>query len=75
MYPEDQIKVNWDLFITIVLLFACIMTPIRIAFEQKDDHSGEIVDYIVDGLFVVDMCIIFNTAFYDPDFQIIDDRK
>ena len=32
LYPEDTFKVNWDLFITLILLISCITTPFRIAF-------------------------------------------
>ena len=31
-YPEDQGKGNWDLFITLVLIFSCLQTPYRISF-------------------------------------------
>ena len=27
IYPEDPKKANWDLFITIVLIYTCIQTP------------------------------------------------
>lgn len=35
-YPEDSSKANWDLFITIVLIYTCITTPMRIAFSNGD---------------------------------------
>ena len=27
IYPEDEWKANWDLFITVVLIYTCIVTP------------------------------------------------
>lgn len=33
-YPEDQYKIYWDLFITVILLASCIITPWRIAFSD-----------------------------------------
>lgn len=33
-YPEDYWKVNWDLFITCILLVSCMVTPWRIAFGE-----------------------------------------
>lgn len=63
LYPEDRMKVNWDLFITFILLLACVVTPIRIAFDQENDTGWIILDSVVDFLFFVDMVIIFNTAF------------
>lgn len=75
LYPEHQIKIFWDLFITLVLLFACLVTPYRIAFIAKDDQAWNIIDAVVDVLFVFDMILIFNTAYYDNNYRLIDNRK
>ena len=40
-YPEDQNKVYWDLFITLILLISCLITPWRIAFGEVDINQGE----------------------------------
>lgn len=37
LYPEDQPKVYWDLFITSILLISCLITPFRIAFGEIDE--------------------------------------
>jgi hypothetical protein len=64
-YPEDPTKGNWDLFITIVLLWTCIATPARIAFEDGNtvEVGWETVKWIVDFLFLIDIVINFNTAY------------
>jgi hypothetical protein len=31
--------------------------------------------YIIDFLFLLDMLIIFNTAYFNEDYKIIEDRK
>ena len=41
-YPEDSHKEFWDLGITLVLLFACIYTPIEIAFDFDNGESKTI---------------------------------
>ena len=61
-YPEDSTKANWDLFITVVLLYTCITTPMRIAFSDGDTLGQSIVKWFVDFLFLVDIIIIFNSA-------------
>jgi hypothetical protein len=33
------------------------------------------LDYIIDALFLIDILVIFNSAFYDEDVELIDDRK
>ena len=40
--PNNEYKGHWDLFITVVLLFTCIITPARMAFQEKDDPNAEV---------------------------------
>lgn len=76
-YPEDGTKANWDLFITIILIYTCIITPARLAFDNDGDIEigWETARWIVDFCFLVDIVINFNTAHQDDDFKICDDRK
>lgn len=32
------------------------------------------INYTVDGMFLIDIVMIFNSAIYDEDYEIIDDR-
>lgn len=76
LYPEDPQKVYWDLYITCVLLISCLLTPFRIAFgEIEDPVEWVIINWVIDGCFLVDIIIIFNSAYYDSEFIIVEDRK
>jgi hypothetical protein len=35
LYPEDTSKTYWDIFITLILLITCLLTPWRIAFGEE----------------------------------------
>ena len=60
---EDDKKTNWDLFITLNLIFTCLVTPFRVAFFTNDIANAEynfmigdseqwtIIQYAVDGAF------------------------
>ena len=74
IYPENELKAHWDIFISLVLIFTCIVTPYRIALVENDTVGWTVSNYTIDGFFVIDMIIIFNTAYYDEDFAIIEDR-
>jgi hypothetical protein len=37
IYPENKHKSIWDLFMTIVLIMTCVMTPLSIAFNDLDN--------------------------------------
>mmetsp|Transcript_26579 Transcript_26579/g.40570 ORF Transcript_26579/g.40570 Transcript_26579/m.40570 type:complete len:153 (-) Transcript_26579:169-627(-) len=76
LYPEDQHKVYWDLFITVILLISCILTPYNIAFGGIQEPLGwTMINFTIDGMFLIDILIIFNSAYYDDEFIIVEDRK
>ena len=74
IYPENSHKASWDLFMAIVLVFTCVVTPVHICFGEGG-LSWKISNFIVDGLFLVDITLIFLTAISTEDFVIIDDHK
>ena len=71
IYPEDTWKEQWDLFVSLILIFTCAVTPFRLAFYETEDTAWEITNGSVDLIFFIDMILIFNTAYYDEDFQMI----
>ena len=66
-YPEDSCLGYWTIFMTLVLLTTCFVTPWKIAFSDEADYNWEIINTIIDFCFAIDMVIIFNTAFYDEE--------
>ena len=62
------------MFMAIVLITTCMISPVRIAFNSKST-GWEIVNGFFDTCFLLDILIIFNTAFYDEDFRIVENRK
>lgn len=41
---------------------------------QDVSFTWMMINYSVDILFFTDMVVIFNTAIYDEDFQLVEDR-
>ena len=79
IYPEDKFISYWDIWITFVLLFTCIILPARIAFIKPLEaaHTIQIwivINTVLDLFFLVDMIIIFNSAYYDNYLKIVDDK-
>ena len=76
LYPEDPLKVNWDLFITLVLVITCLATPYNIAYGEMPSPIGVIIfSYTIDLMFLIDIIIIFHSAYYDEEFVIVENRK
>ena len=76
LYPnKDPFKDYWDLYISLILIFSCLITPYRIAFIHIESRQWQIVNYFVDICFALDMIIIFNTALFDEYYRLIQSRK
>lgn len=77
IYPEDKSKHGWDLLMTAVLFITCIQTPLDIAFskETPDSIFQNPVSFAIDMMFLLDIIIIFNTAYYTEDMDIQENRK
>lgn len=74
IYPEDTWKESWDLIVSAVLIFTCCSTPFRLAFVENETTDWKIANYAVDFIFFIDMILIFNQAYYDEDFKMIQHR-
>lgn len=75
VYPEDKFKEYWDGINSLVLILTCFVTPIRLAFYSHDELIWYIINYMIDFLFLADIIIIFNTAYYDDDFHLIENKR
>jgi len=74
-YPEDSLKANWDLMVSLILVFTCIMTPVNMAFDQDLGVAWDWILGFIDFLFFIDTIIIFNSAYYDEDFRLHESYK
>ena len=73
-YPEDRIKQNWDRLISFCIIFTCFSTPLFLSFHEERDGKDlwYLINMVVDIIFGIDIIIIFFSAFYDDDYQLID---
>ena len=59
----------------ILIIYVIIVVPFEIAFSV-DTTGMQVVNYLVDVFFAVDICLEFNTAFQNEDTgEWILDRK
>jgi len=72
--PGTKVLASWDMFMALVLIWSCIVTPVQVALFDEIKAGWTTVNYLVDFLFLVDICVIFNTAFLDADMEVVTDR-
>ena len=64
VYPEDPWKDNWDLFITLILIFSCLSTPYIISFDAGSPPM-DFFNKTIDVCFFIDIIINFNLVIYN----------
>ena len=74
--PESKFKKFWDLFINLVLLIFCFKAPFDVVFIDNPSLISQSVDWSMDFIFLVDVIIQFNIAYFDEkEMKLIKDRK
>lgn len=72
LQPETKFQLYWNLFVTTILVFTCIMTPFNIAFyPDRISDTWRFINYLVDFIFLADIIIIFNTGYVDEDGEFL----
>jgi len=71
--PGSSIRLTWDLLIFLLLLYIAMSLPISLAFG---DAALEIVEEIVDLIFITDVAVNFRTGYINHDGgEVLDWRK
>ena len=71
--PTNVFKLNWDMLMGFVLLYSCLATPVELALF--DGPPSKLLNFIVDGMFLMDIFLSFNSMIYNEDFEVINDRS
>jgi len=74
---DNPRKLKWDIWLIFVLFWVAFTLPYRIAFADDDNLTWNIINYFVDGCFLLDMFLTFFTAILDTETNglITDKRK
>lgn len=62
---QDPRKLYWDLFMGAMIMYNMVVIPWRISFGQDASGAMLIFDYIVDGIFGIDIVFCFNAAYFE----------
>ena len=74
LHPGDRLKLLWGCIYVFLMLYTIFIAPFSVAFLD-DDPDFERLDLAVDGLFLVDIAVTFNTAFYSKEGQLVVSRR
>ena len=70
IHPENDYKILFDFFLGLLILYTIIFIPLQLGLNIKYHSSNNLIDYLIDFLFGVDMLITSFTA-YEEDGKLI----
>lgn len=73
--PRATWKVRWDLWIGFIIAYSVVLIPYRIGFGIELAAWEQVMNYIFDSSFAVDVVFNFFTGYYDEDILVYELRK
>lgn len=67
IHPDTDFKFIWEFFVYSVIIYCVLVNPVHAAFTLTDKVSNvlEILDLIVDAIFLLDVFITCRSSIYD----------
>lgn len=82
IYPDNKYKIIWELFVNLLLIVVCFLTPAQLAFSKDPEEGKEegitserITNLIIDIFFITDIFVSFFSATENEYNEVTDDRK
>ncbi|GMH86647.1 hypothetical protein TrVE_jg10696 [Triparma verrucosa] len=69
--PNLPIKMKWDMFVGVLIVFSVITIPYRLGFDVPPTPQSEVQDVFVDTIFWLDIFITFRCAYEDAENDIL----
>ena len=65
--PNNRCLMQWNLVVSILLLYTAFMVPIKVSFSDKESLGWIISDTIIDCVFLTDLILMFFQAYERKD--------
>lgn len=63
--PDNSYKTKWDIWVVFILLYVALTLPYQVAFQEESNTRAKVIQFIVDGSFLIDIVLTFFTAVPD----------
>lgn len=68
---DNPIKSKWDVLVLLFVAYSCITSMYNTAFTPPDNKIINIFDWVVEGVFYIDIILSFFQAYRDEDTMLI----
>lgn len=60
---KSKFRRDWDLLLCVLIIYNALAVPYRISFSTEQPNWVQVLDYLVDSLFMIDIPLNFITGF------------
>jgi hypothetical protein len=64
----------WNLLIIFIVLYSCVVAPIRLAFDVVPQTGTLVLEVLFETVFIVDVVLQFHVMFFSSDGERVQDR-
>ncbi|KAF0686235.1 Aste57867_21940 [Aphanomyces stellatus] len=64
IHPNSNFRKIWDVYIALLVIYVCIMTPLYMGFTFLDWSAFVVAEEVFDVCFALDMILSFRTGIY-----------
>ncbi|CAK71507.1 unnamed protein product (macronuclear) [Paramecium tetraurelia] len=73
IYPNDNFKKFWDIFMLFILIYSSIYIPYVVAFENNR-KAYEVTQYVFSVIFSTDLIVLTRMCYYDKHNNLVQDQ-
>lgn len=66
---NGRFRTGWDVFVFVLILVSCVAVPYQIAFVREIRLPGSILLYLIDLVFLFDICLNFRISRRRSDWR------
>lgn len=78
IHPASNARSQWDLFILVLISYACLVEPYIVCFGVNTDISSNVIiglmEVILDSIFLLDIFICMRSGFFTKKGEVVMDR-
>lgn len=73
--PSSKFLYCWENLTTLLIVYIILVLPYKFAFVEEPGEAWDIFDYMVDLMFIIDIIVVFFTAYIDDKNEIVISKK
>lgn len=76
LHPDSYFLAYWQTLILVCIVYIILFVPYSLVFDEGEEFDvKEIIEYVINFFFVVDLGLMFFSAYYDENGLIVHSYK